>query len=122
MVNAQKAALQSLWRGLCTVYVKSPGQTPDPATGRTRFAEQAVEVDVPCRLSFSTITEAVSDSGAARVTQTGKLFLDPTVILPPGSKLTVTQNGVVGEYVQSGEPAVYRNHKEIPLKLFERWA
>lgn len=122
MVNAQRAALQSLWRGICTVYVKSPDPTPDPATGRTRFTEQAVAVDVPCRLSFSNITETVPDSGASKVMQTVKLFLDPTVELPPGSKLAVTQNGVTTEYAQSGEPAIYTCHKEVPLKLFERWA
>ena len=122
MVNAQRTAIQSLWHGLCTVYVKSQDATPDPATGRTRFTEEAVEIDVPCRLSFSNITEAVPDSGAAKVTQTVKLFLDPAITLPPGSKLVVTQNGNTGEYAQSGEPAVYQNHKEIPLKLFERWA
>lgn len=118
----QKQALQSLWKGVCTVYVKVPDPTPDAATGRTAFTEDAVAVDAPCRLSFSSITETLPESGAAKVTQTVKLFLDPAVELSPGSKLTVTQHGVTGHYAQSGEPAIYTCHKEVPLKLFERWA
>jgi hypothetical protein len=50
------------------------------------------------------------------------VFLDPAVPVPPGSKLVITQNGVTGEYVRSGEPAVYTFHKEVQLQLFERWA
>ena len=117
MVNAHKRAIQSLWKGVCTVYVRTPSPAPDPGTGRTAFA-----LDAPCRLSYKSITETLPESNAAKVTQTVKLFLDPAVVLPPGSKLTVTQNGITGHYAQSGEPAVYTHHKEVPLKLFERWA
>ena len=122
MVNAYRKALQSLWTGVCTVYVRVPSPTPDPATGRTVWAVEAVAVAVPCRLSFETLSETQDESSAAKVTQSVKLFLDPAVPLPAGSKLTVTQNGVTGGYVQSGEAAVYSNHKEVPLELFERWA
>ena len=122
MVNAYRKALQSLWTGVCTVYVRVPSPTPDPATGRTVWAVEAVAEAVPCRLSFETLSETQDESSAAKVTQSVKLFLDPAVPLPAGSKLTVTQNGVTGEYVQSGEAAVYSNHKGVPLELFERWA
>lgn len=122
MVNTYRKALQSLWTGVCTVYVRVPSPTPDPATGRTVWAVEAVAEAVPCRLSFETLSETQDESSAAKVTQSVKLFLDPAVPLPAGSKLTVTQNGVTSEYVQSGEAAVYSNHKEVPLELFERWA
>ncbi len=118
----QQQALRSLWRGLCSVYVREPDPAPDPATGRNTYTERAVAEEMPCRLSFSRITETQPDNGAARVAQTVKLFLDPAVELPPGSKLIVTQNGVTGYYTQSGEPAIYTHHKEVPLALFERWA
>ena len=93
MVNAYRKALQSLWTGVCTVYVRVPSPTPDPATGRTVWAVEAVAEDVPCRLSFETLSETQDESSAAKVTQSVKLFLDPAVPLPAGSKLTVTQNG-----------------------------
>jgi len=115
-------ALQSLWKGTCTVYVRVPSPDPEPTTGRTVYTEEAVAESVPCRLSFSNISATTPDSSAAKVTQKVKLFLDPAVELPPGSKLTVTQNGMTGQYAQSGKPAIYTHHKEVPLRLFERWA
>jgi len=122
MVNAQQKALQSLWQGVCTVYVRVPSSVPNPATGRTEYTEEVVADGVPCRLSFSRIAVTAPDSSAAAVTQQTKIFLDPAVDIPPGSKLTITQNGVTSHYAQSGEPAIYPYHKEVPLVLFERWA
>ena len=52
MVNAYRKALQSLWTGVCTVYVRVPSPTPDPATGRTVWAVEAVAEAVPRRPSF----------------------------------------------------------------------
>ena len=121
-MSTYKSALQGLWEGVCTVYVRVSSSAPDPATGRTVYEEQVIERDVPCRISFSSITPTSPQSSAEKVTQSVKLFLDPAVKVPAGSKLVVTQNGVTGEYAQSGKPAVYRYHKEIPLRLFERWA
>lgn len=123
-MNAQRKAIQGMFIGVCTVYIRAPTPAPDPVSGATVFTETAVITDAPCRLSFhSGRDETVSPSnGAAKVTQTVKLFIDPASDIPAGSKITVTQNGVTGRYAQSGEAAVYEYHKEIPLKLFERFA
>ena len=69
MVNAYRKALQSLWTGVCTVYVRVPSPTPDPATGRTVWAVEAVAEAVPCRLSFETLSETQDESSAAKVTR-----------------------------------------------------
>ena len=54
--------------------------------------------------------------------QTTTLFISPDVVIEPGSKIVVTQNGKTVAYKQSGEPALYNTHQEIILELFERWA
>lgn len=51
-----------------------------------------------------------------------RLFLAPEIKVAPGSKITITQNGVVGEYKNSGVPAMYDTHQEIMLELFKGWA
>ena len=38
------------------------------------------------------------------------------------SKITVTQNGVTGDYARSGVPAVYVSHQEVTLELFKEYA
>ncbi|MDR1692273.1 MAG: hypothetical protein LBR72_02855 [Oscillospiraceae bacterium] len=120
-MNAVRKAIEGLYDGVCTVYVREASPGHDPVSGETVFVENAVISDAPCRLSYSRITET-SPGVAARVTQTVKLFIAPEAEVPPGSKITVTQNGVTGHYAQSGEAAVYASHREIPLALFERYA
>lgn len=119
MVDTSKA-LQSLWKGSCTVYVKQEAQ--DPTTKRITFGESAVYTNQACKLSFEKITDTIENNNAALITQAAKLFISPDVIIPPGSKITVTQNGKTADYEKSGEPAVYSNHQEVPLELFKGWA
>ena len=122
MVGADKyaQAIKSLWRGVCTVTVVQ--NTTDESTGRTVAGEVDTCTDEPCRISFETVTIPETTDNASRTVQRIKLFIDPAVNIPPGSKITVTQNGVTGVYEQSGVPAVYSSHKEIPLELFKGWA
>ena len=122
MVGTDKyvQAIKSLWQGLCTVTVRQ--NTTSQSTGRTTVTEVNTYVDQPCRISFETVQTPETTDHASRTEQHIKLFIDPAVAIPPGSKITVTQNGVTGVYEQSGVPAVYTGHKEIPLELFKGWA
>lgn len=114
-------AIKGLWRGKCTVTVRN-NDTVNENTGRAVTREVDICKDEPCRISFSAVTTTESTENAAKTVQSATLFIDPSVDIPPGSKIAVTQNGVTGVYVQSGVPAVYTNHKEIPLELFRGWA
>lgn len=114
-------AIQSLWSGKCTVTVRNHGTT-DENTGRAVVGEVDTYTDEPCRISFDTVTTPEQIDNASRTVQRITLFIGPVVNIPPGSKITVTQNGVTGVYEQSGVAAVYTNHKEIPLELFKGWA
>ena len=117
---AYKKAVQSLWDGRATVTVLD-GEL-NPANGRTEPKERVLLKDEPCRISFKTVKNTEPVDGAAQVVQTVTLHIDPAVDIPAGSKITVTQNGVTCDYEQSGKPAVYTTHKEIPLELFKEWA
>lgn len=112
--------LQMLWKGKCTVKVRQ--SRINPITKRTEFDEVTTYTDEPCKLSFETISSTDENSNAASITQKAKLFIGPDVIIPPGSKITVTQNGRTVDYEQTGEPAVYTNHQEIILNLFKEWS
>lgn len=114
-------AVKSLWNGVCTVTVRNNGCT-DETTGRVIPVETPLYTDEPCRISFGTVNETVSENSAEKVVQSIKLFISRAIVIPPGSKITVTQNGVTAVYAQSGKPAVYATHQEIPLTLFKGWA
>jgi hypothetical protein len=119
MVKARKA-IESLYDGKCTITEHQKVKKENKSTG---FQDVVVHEDIPCRLSFQTISNTnQTDTAASAVIQITKLFLAPEIKVKPGSKLTVTQNDVVTEYECSGEPAFYNTHQEIILKLFKGWS
>lgn len=115
------AAIKSLWRGKCTVTVRN-NDTTDENTGRVVVGAVDTYTDEPCRISFDTVNATQPENNAANIVQSITLFIDRAVIIPEGSKITVTQNGATAVYEKSGKPAVYSTHQEIPLEIFKGWA
>ncbi len=115
------AAIKSLWRGKCTVTVRN-NDTTDENTGRVVVGEVDIYTNEPCRISFDTVNATQPENNAANIVQSITLFIDRAVVIPEGSKITVTQNGVTAVYEKSGKPAVYSTHQEIPLEIFKGWA
>lgn len=119
MVKARKA-IESMYDGTCTIIERQKVKLPNKSTG---FKDIVVLEDIPCRLSFKTITNTnQAETGVSAVVQVTKVFIAPEIQVKPGSKLTITQNDVTTEYKSSGQPAIYTTHQEIELELFERWA
>ena len=120
MPKGYKKAIQSLWDGRATITVREG--VLDERTGRTEPVERVTASELPCRVSFATVKSTEPDEEAARVAQTVTLYIDPSVVIPEGSKITVTQNQVTTDYERSGKAAVYTDHQEVPLELWEGWA
>ena len=121
MVNlgSYERAVKSLWSGKCTVSIKK--YETNEKNGRSEAKEVKILEDEPCRVSYKTI-EPTKMANAATRRQEIILFIGKNTDIPEGSRLTVTQNGTTEVYAQSGTPAVYSIHKEIPLELFRGWA
>lgn len=117
---AHKKAVQSLWVGKATITVLDG--VLNPANGRTEPQERILAADIRCRISHKSVVSTEPTEEAALVAQTVTLYIDPSVDIPEGSKITVTQNGVTRDYERSGKPAVYTCHQEVPLELFKEWA
>lgn len=118
--KAARRAQEQMYFGLMTVTEHK--KVRDERSKLTTQREEVVLEDQPCRLSFVTLKSAQQTESAAGITQSIKLFLAPEITVKPGSKVTVTQDGVTADYKCSGVPAVYPSHQEIILELFERWA
>lgn len=116
---AARKAIESTYRGILTV--TEHRKVRNEQTKLTGIEEVVVLENQPCRLSFESGAPVQQSQTAAAVSQTVKLFISPDVVISPGSKLTVTQNGVTTDYTRSGIAAVYPTHQEIMLDLFERW-
>lgn len=111
--------MESLYKGTCDVTEYQEYTKENKSVGHR---EVVVLEGQPCRLSFSSSPNTNQTETAAQLVQTIKLFLAPEIRVQAGSKVTVTQNGVITEYKSSGEPALYETHQEIMLELFKGWA
>ena len=113
ILKSAREAIRSMWDGLCTAFEnkKSKDKYGIVNSEKVEFCR-----DVPCRLSFKTISQAEQTGLGANVSQVVKLFISPEVYIPPGSIIEVTQNNVTRTYRHSGISAVYTNHQEIILE------
>lgn len=118
-VVAVRTAIEMMYQGTCTVTEHQKVKKENKTTG---FQDVIVLENQPCKLSFSNITTTNQTETAALVAQTAKVLIAPEIQIKPGSKLTITQNGVTTEYENSGEPALFNTHQEISLVLFKGWA
>ena len=109
--------LATLWTGRCTIYEFQ--DVTDPETYQTTQKEVPVLVDEPCRVSYNHEQSTNIQNGAAVVSQSITLFIRPDLVIKPGSVIEIKQNGVTERYKGSGKPAVYTNHQQITLRLYE---
>lgn len=117
---AARKALEGTYGGKATV--TEHRKVEDTDTKLVSHEDMVVLEGQPCRLSFSKVAGTEGDGRAVKTAQVAKLFISPDVCIKPGSRITVTQNGVTADYTYSGVPAVYSTHQEIVLELYGRWA
>lgn len=120
MFAIARNAIERLYTGVCNVYEYQ--QSVDPINKRTTQSEKLVIENQPCRVSYSLVTNADEVGNIATKRQEIKLFIAPELEIKAGSKISVSQNGVLKWYEASGEPAVHSNHQEIVLVLVDRMA
>lgn len=109
--------LAILWRGRCTI--SEYQEITDTDTFETKHELVTIVTDEPCRLSHSRESTVNVNSGAPYVAQTIVLFVRPDLAIKEGSVIEVTQNNVTNKYKRASKPAVYTNHQEVGLELYE---
>ena len=119
MVKGHREALESLYVGICNIYalVDEGGDY-----GITDQTEQLIYENQKCRVSYKNISAANQTESFATTVQEIKLFIAPELLIPPGSTTEVSQNNRTEKYNSSGKAAVYTNHQEIILNLYEERA
>lgn len=113
-------AVEKKYTGTCKVekYVNAV----DASTKITKATIHTLYTDQACRLVIESAPGVDSSSKAPAVTYSATLLCSPSLIIPPGSHITVTQDGRTNVFKASGMPAVYPTHQEITLETDEEWA
>lgn len=117
---ALRRAVEATYDGTCRIY--GMRSVKDPDTKVTRQEEVLAQEGIPCHLSFTSAVPAAGSETVTAVAQTIKLFLAPELMVLPGSRIEVTQQGRTESYAQSGKAAVYSSHQEIVLELWKGYA
>ena len=115
-----RKAIEATYDGTCRIYGMQ--SVKDPVTKVTRQEEVLVQDGIACHLSYSSTVPAAGSDTVTGVAQTIKLFLAPELVVPPGSRIEVTQQGRTESYAQSCKAAVYSSHQEILLEIWKEYA
>lgn len=114
--------LAKLWIGKCTIYEYQ--EVTDIDTNETTHDLVPIIVDEPCRLSQNYVSHTSTDlvtisNGAPYVEELIVMFIRPDLEIKSGSLIEITQHGKTNKYHRSSKPAVYSNHQEVVLELYE---
>lgn len=115
-----RAAIEMLYEHTCSIVEYK--DVKNPVTKVTKPQEVTVLENQPCKLSFSNVRPSQQTESANSINQVVKLFIAPEIVIKEGSKITVSHNGRVSKYKNSGVPAIYSSHQEIVLELFKGWS
>ena len=115
-ISLVKRAVKHLYDGRMTV---EEARKEKNAKNITTLVWSAVIEDVPCRVSYKTVTPAGRSDTVDSIAQAITLFTVPNIDIKPGSRVTVTQRGRTMRFSCAGIPAVYESHQEIPLTRWE---
>jgi hypothetical protein len=122
-VTLVKNPLAILWIGRATIYEFET--VTDPVTFKSKQQLTPVVKNEPCRVSYANQThgELIStDKGVTNIEQEITLFIRPDLTIKPGTVIEVTQHNRTVKYKCSTKSALYSNHQEISLELFEDYA
>lgn len=113
-IKMVKKALERLHTSTCIIYTFDDDSI-DEVTGIVTQGKR-ISREYPCRVSYKTGNPTATGEQIGVATQMVTLFLDPDIIVPPGSDIDVIQNGRTLQYKSSGVPAVFQSHQEISLE------
>lgn len=117
--------LQKLWKDACKIEITQRTTDFDGISSRNWLTVCEKE---PCKLSFyddhTRINSSRGQPNADPLFQQTKLFIKPDLVIPEGSRITVTthKNNVTLFFEASGVPALFTNHQEILLNQVKKWA
>lgn len=114
-----RKCIEKTYIGTCSIITHKSIKKANGATANEVITKYE---NVSCRLIFINTTQNIETETIGVVKQIIQLHLAPEIIIKPGSKVIVTQNGKTTEYKASGESAAMLTHQEVKLEIFKGWS
>lgn len=115
MVEKYTKQIEKLYDCECTIETEI-----DQMDEETGVMAKSTKIDgpYPCRLSYKTSNTA-NMAEIPKFTQYTSLFCSPSVIIPKGSRITVTGRNTKQLFRSASIPARYDTHQEVQLENLE---
>lgn len=119
--QSMNGALKTLWRDKATITAKELKKAKAIGSDSPEKEPKTIATDVPCKISREGYT-APADGEYLAKEYDALVFMDNSVIVPPGAYFDITDvNGVVTRYKRaSGTYPSYQSHQEIAVVFDER--
>lgn len=123
-IKNSRKFIEKMYIGRCNIWVSKKLTNSNFAT---YFKDELLAIDVPCKLSYGTHSYSTPKLASESQTTTEisanvKLFINPDIEIPTGSKIDVIQNGRKTKYKYTGEVAFFETHQEIRLELADKYS
>ncbi|WAW15451.1 hypothetical protein [Peptostreptococcus equinus] len=120
-MSSRREVIESLYKGTCDIYEYKAVKNEE--TGRTAKPKPVkINTDpIRCRVSYNS-SQTIQQAEGGIVVQNIKLFINPEIVINPGAKIVVTQNGRETAYKYSSVSQVYTDHQEINLEILDKWS
>lgn len=107
-------AVKRLWNDKCDIfsYVLSEDEN-----GEEYYQKVLIYSNIQCGLSFENSPRTTDGEYVAKVEQIVTLHISNEYEIKENSDISVTRNGRIIEYKNSGSPEIYPEHQVITLKL-----
>lgn len=119
-MNRYKQTLKSMYVGRLSVSIFDEEKL---SSGETVFVQNVLFDDIPCKLSNSYRNyrsfKLKSDNLVNKLDNTARLFLQPDIIIPIGSKINVLQDDRSYTFDYSGRSFAYPTHQEIIVESYD---
>lgn len=119
MINTTREFIEKMYIGHCDIIVKRKDVN---ANFETIFEDEILAKDVPCKLSYNSVSSSEKSANATSISSNVVLFINPDIKIQAGSKIRVTQNKRVTLYSYSGEVAMFSTHQQLALELENEYA
>lgn len=119
MINITREFIEKMYTYKCDIIVKEKVVNDN---FETTFKDKELYKNVKCKLSYNSVLSAEKSVNKTLVFSNVKLFINPDIEIPSGSRIRLKQNGKVEYYNYTGEVALFFTHQELSLELEKQYA
>ena len=112
-----KSVLESSWTDTCSVFENE--YVFDQLSKTKQKTEVEKLSDIPCKLSYKSVSSADAGILVSTATKKAELFIGSDVEIKPGSKIVVKRENTAIEFSRTGDADILYSHRRYAVEMFK---